>query len=102
MIKKNTKQEPLHPDLVQVREDSNYNQSVYTDALEELLKRSSELAADIAGLGADIAEIRLIIKRKDALKSACTEEIALLCDNISEHDRLEVQRRVGDILKRLK
>ena len=95
MIKKNTKQEPLHPDLVQVREDSNYNQSVYTDALEELLKRSSELAADIA-------ELRLIIKRKDALKSACTEEIALLCDNISEHDRLEVQRRVGDILKRLK
>lgn len=95
MIKENTKQEPLHPDLVQVREDSNYNQSVYTDALEELLKRSSELAADIA-------ELRLIIKRKDALKSACTEEIALLCDNISEHDRLEVQRRVGDILKRLK
>ena len=95
MIKKNTKQEPLHPDLVQVREDSNYNQSVYTDALEELLKRSSELAADIA-------ELRLIIKRKDALKSACTEEIALLCENISEHDRLEVQRRVGDILKRLK
>tara|TARA_S200002703_G_scaffold75291_1_gene64929 strand:+ start:310 stop:597 length:288 start_codon:yes stop_codon:yes gene_type:complete len=95
MIKKNTKQEPLHPDLVQVREDSNYNQSVYTDALEELLKRSSELAADIT-------ELRLIIKRKDALKSACTEEIALLCDNISEHDRLEVQRRVGDILKRLK
>jgi len=95
MIKKNTKQEPLHPDLVQVREDSNYNQSVYTDALEELLKRSSELAADIT-------ELRLIIKRKDALKSACTEEIALLCDKISEHDRLEVQRRVGDILKRLK
>lgn len=95
MIKKNTKQEPLHPDLVQVRADSNYNQSVYTDALEELLKRSSELAADIA-------ELRLIIKRKDALKTACTEEIALLCDNISEHDRLEVQRRVGDILKRLK
>ncbi len=95
MIKKNTKQEPLHPDLVQVREDSNYNQSVYTDALEELLQRSSELAGDIA-------ELRLIIKRKDALKTACTEEIALLCDNISEHDRLEVQRRVGDILKRLK